>query len=286
VPKQASEFDRAANQEASGLRRTRWALLPLALAVVLYVLVAWSVAPGFYDGLAPNAPYNWLSPPPQETAGNKQPESGHQVITADRSGGVATNDGQAQLVLDSPAFTTTAQYVNVDLKAVASFPAPQGFRPETNVYQITSSAPLAKQATVLLRFSAQVSPPNAIYFVPENGSSWTPLGATNTAQPFYIGAKTSQLGYFVAGLAGTSASQAPGLSGPGASGGPGIVAIVIGLAIGAVLLASLPLLLAKRRGTARARARPRRPRPAVGEEQEARAVNRGGGKRSRKKRLR
>ncbi|MBJ7601550.1 MAG: hypothetical protein DLM67_09465 [Candidatus Nephthysia bennettiae] len=250
---------------------------------MLYVLAAWAVAPGFYDGFAPSSPYNWLSPPPAEAADNMPPESGHQAISGDHSGGVATNDGQAQLVFDVGAFSIGSQSVTIDLKPVAAFAAPQGFRPETNVYQITAAAPLARPTTVLLRFSTQVSAPSAIYFAAQGGS-WSPLGSTNTAQPFYIGAKTAQLGYFVGGLSGASASQAPGPGAASTGAGPGLE-IVAGVALASVLLIGIPLLLVRHGRSAR-RSRPKPAKPQVSTEAGERAVNRGGGKRSHKKRLR
>ena len=51
----------------------------IATAAAAYVLAAWAVAPGFYDGFTPPQPYNWVSPPPQVT-GNKAPKSGHLVV--------------------------------------------------------------------------------------------------------------------------------------------------------------------------------------------------------------
>src|SRR6266849_1442803 len=35
----------------------------LASAAVIYLLTAWMVAPGFYDGFTPQQPYNWVCPP-------------------------------------------------------------------------------------------------------------------------------------------------------------------------------------------------------------------------------
>ena len=37
----------------------------LALAAAGYAVAAWAVAPGFYDGIGPVQPYNWVSPPPE-----------------------------------------------------------------------------------------------------------------------------------------------------------------------------------------------------------------------------
>ena len=51
----------------------------LGIAVIGYLLAAWMVAPGFYDGFGPPQPYNWTCPPPQAGA-NSPPSSGHLVI--------------------------------------------------------------------------------------------------------------------------------------------------------------------------------------------------------------
>jgi len=77
----------------------------LAGAAATYVLAAWTVAPGFYDGFGPPQPYNWTCPPPQAGA-NQKPSSAHLEINV--IGGVSdansafTNDGQLQQ-LDAPS---------------------------------------------------------------------------------------------------------------------------------------------------------------------------------------
>src|SRR2546421_13126178 len=111
----------------------------LALCVVLYAIAAWSVAPGFYDGFAPNQPYQWVSPPPQDAFGNKQPKGIQHAIAADSGGSATTPDGQAQLFA-SPGALPAGQTVTVDIEPAATFPAAVGFLPETNVYRITATA--------------------------------------------------------------------------------------------------------------------------------------------------
>ena len=51
----------------------------LAAAAAAYLLAAWMVAPGFYDGFAPAQPYNWLCPP-FLVAANQPPKSGSLQI--------------------------------------------------------------------------------------------------------------------------------------------------------------------------------------------------------------
>jgi hypothetical protein len=59
------------------------ALLLLAAVATAYVLVAWSTEPGFFDGLAPQQPYRWVSPPPQSAPFNQPPAAIHQTVTAE-----------------------------------------------------------------------------------------------------------------------------------------------------------------------------------------------------------
>jgi hypothetical protein len=97
--------------------------------------------------------------------------------------------------------------------------------------------------------SSLVPSPDTIDVAPEAGGGWTSAGAANTGQPYAISVRTTRLGYFVA--AATDAS--PGQPAPG---GPGVLPVVVAVAIGLVLLAAVPLLLARRRPPRR---RPRKP---------------------------
>lgn len=51
----------------------------LAGAATIYVVAAWMVSPGFYDGISPVQPYNFVCPPPYVGA-NSPPGSGHLQI--------------------------------------------------------------------------------------------------------------------------------------------------------------------------------------------------------------
>ena len=83
----------------------------LAVAAAAYLIAAWMVAPGFYDGFAPPQPYNWTSPPPVAAPGNLPPQSGHLDIKV--IGGVSdansafTNDGQVVIGFLPGAFDVT-----------------------------------------------------------------------------------------------------------------------------------------------------------------------------------
>ena len=83
----------------------------LAAAVIVYMVAAWMVAPGFYDGFGPPLPYNWTCPPPQ-AGSNQKPSSGHVDIKV--IGGVSdansvfTNDSQIVLGFLPGAFDAAA----------------------------------------------------------------------------------------------------------------------------------------------------------------------------------
>ena len=224
----------------------------LAAAVVAYVLAAWAVAPGFYDGIAPPQPYRWVSPPPQLRNGNQQPLSGHQAVKVGSDGKVDpgtvfTQDGQAAIAFTPAAFVTPADHspVALDLKPQPVFPDPGGTHLSTNVYCVTSSSPLAagQQVLVTLQYSDQLPAPSDVYGYQGDGP-WQKIGSTGTAAPFYISARSGTLGCFAGGYPANARQAAQG---PRVSGGQA-VPIVVALAILAVVLAGIPLAVLRRRG--------------------------------------
>jgi hypothetical protein len=262
----------------SAVARARIPLL-LSAAVVLYCIAAWSVAPGFYDGLAPNQPYQWVSPPAQEAAGNKQPQGLHQVALGGKAASAATQDGQAQLYIDPGTFPS-GQSVTIDIKPTATYPPVSGFIAKTNVYLITASAPLNGPVSLFLRYSTQVVPvPTAIYGSPQAGGAWSSAGTPQTTQPYFVSVRTSQLGYFVAG----APASAPGSSGGNAPGGGSPLPVIAAVAIGLTVLAGVPLLL-DRRNRGRRRVRAVRPQTPAGAKPSDAPAKRGGGARRRKRR--
>ncbi|MDQ6899625.1 MAG: hypothetical protein M3072_08970 [Candidatus Dormibacteraeota bacterium] len=266
----------------------RRAIVLLALAVVAYTLAAWSTAPGFYDGFAPTAPYNWLSPPAQFQAGNQSPSSGHMVIKVSNGAtpeiGVATDDGQAQLVLPAAAFqvsATTAQ-VTVDIRPAAQFPAPTAFQTTTNVYLISASAPLAKPAQVQLRYSHQVAPPTNIYSVPAGATTWARLPLQPTSAQYFVSVSTPTFGYFVAGIATATAGAGAQGQGSASSEGTPVLALLIGAAVVLGLLLALPTLILKLRRRPSRKPRKRPARVSVPPSGQAEAPNKGGSRRRRR----
>jgi hypothetical protein len=229
----------------AGIRPRR--LILLAAAVVAYVLAAWAVVPGFFDGIAPPAPYRFVSPPPALRATNQPPLSGHATVRADAQGltepgNVYTQDSQASIAFLPGTFAapTAGSSVTVDVTPQTAFPAPSGFRLATNVYCITASTALVagKDPLVTLQYSSQVLAPSDVYeYAP--GGTWQKIGSIGSAAPYYIAARATTLGCFGAGyVPGTTSPSGAGTSLP----------IIAGLAVAVVVLAAVPLLVLRRRG--------------------------------------
>jgi hypothetical protein len=218
-------------------------VLLLAAAAAAYLLAAWAVAPGFYDGFTPPQPYNWVSPPPQIT-GNQPPRPGHadiKVINGVTDANSAfTKDGQIVIGFLPGSFSVTGNTsVSVDITPEATFPTPTGLHFATNVYLITASAPLAMAATLDLRYSDLVPAPSDVYFAPAGGGAWKSIGSSQQAQTFTINTSTRQLGYFAAGYP-ANATRAPGSSNQ-------LLPIAVAILIVGVLIAGIPLAVLRRR---------------------------------------
>ena len=218
----------------------------LAAAVATYMVAAWMVAPGFYDGFGPPQPYNWTCPPPQAGA-NLKPSAGHLDIKV--VGGVSdansafTLDGQVVIGFLPGAFDATGKTtISVDITPLSTCPKPSGIQFVTNVYQITATAPLRTAATLLLRYSNLEPAPSDVYFADDPAGAWKSIGAQQQSQPFTIVTKTSSFGYFAAGY--PSASPPPGVL---TVGGGQVLPIVVAAIIVLVVLAGVPLAIMRRR---------------------------------------
>ena len=218
----------------------------LAAAVVAYMVAAWMVAPGFYDGFGPPQAYDWTCPPPQAGA-NTKPSSGHMQIAV--IGGVSdansafTDDGQIVLGFLPGAFDATGTTaISVDLAPLGTCPQPPGITFVTNVYHFTAGAPLVKPANMVLRYSNLEPAPSDVYFATDPGGPWKSIGANLQVQPFTVETTTKEFGYFGAGY--PSASPAPGAV---SVGGGQVLPIVVAALIVLVVLAGLPLAVMRRR---------------------------------------
>lgn len=217
----------------------------LVLAAIAYIVAAWSVAPGFYDGFVPPQPYNYVCPPPQAGA-NSQPSSGHltiKVINGSSDPNSAfTDDGQLVIGFLPGAFDVTGKSsINVTVTPVSPCPQPSGLRFVTNTYLITADAPLVKSSNLVLRYSNLSQDPSYIYRAATVNGPWTKLAVPQQqAQLWTVSTQTDQLGYFAGGFPSSAISTSTTSS-------QEIVPIVVAVLIVAVLLAGVPLTVMRRR---------------------------------------
>lgn len=221
----------------------------LAAAAAFYLVAAWMVAPGFYDGFAPPQPYNFVCPPPQAGA-NLAPTSGHLVIKVingvSDANSAFTDDGQVVIGFLPGAFDVTDKTsVTVDIKPITPCPNPSGLHFSTNTYAITADAPLVKASTLVLRYSNLVVDPSFVYRADSPDGPWTNIGASAQAQIWTIDTKADKLGYFAAGFPSNSVSKG------GGGGSTQILPVTIAVLIVAVLVAGIPLTILRRRQAAR-----------------------------------
>ena len=217
----------------------------LALAAIAYLIAAWSVAPGFYDGFAPPQPYNFVCPPPQAGA-NSPPTTGHLVIKVingvSDANSAFTDDGQIVIGFLPGAFDVTGKtQITVDIAPVSPCPNPPGLHFSTNTYHITADAPLIKSVTLVLRYSNLQLDPSAVYRADSADGPWTNIGAASQAQVYTIDTKTDKLGYFAAGYPSGSVSKG------GSAGGNQLLPVTIAVLIVLVLVGGVPLTILRRR---------------------------------------
>ena len=217
----------------------------LVLAAIAYIVAAWSVAPGFYDGFAPPQAYNFVCPPAQAGA-NAQPSSGHlniKIINGSSDPNSAfTDDGQVVIGFLPGAFDVTGKSsVNVTITPVKPCPNPAGLRFVTNTYLITADAPLVKSSNLVLRYSNVAQDPSYIYKAKGVDGPWTQLKAAQQAQLWTVATQTDQLGYFSGGFPSSAISTG------GSSNQQQILPIIVAVLIVAVLVAGLPLTVMRRR---------------------------------------
>ena len=215
------------------------------MAAIAYIVAAWSVAPGFYDGFAPPQAYNFVCPPPQAGA-NAKPTSGHlniKIINGSSDPNSAfTDDGQLVIGFLPGAFDVTGKSsVNVTITPVSPCPNPSGLRFVTNTYLITADAPLVKSSNLVMRYSNVTQDPSYMYRATSVDGPWTKLDVQQQAQLWTISTQTDELGYFSAGFPSNAISTSSDSS------NQQIVQIIVAGLIVAVLLAGVPLAVMRRR---------------------------------------
>jgi hypothetical protein len=160
-----------------------------------------------FDGLAPPAAYNWVSPPPGQQ-NQASPTGASEKLPLKPAGtdeiSVATSDGQATLILPAGAFARHGKDADVRVDIAPLDPARYGSPPQRlayqgNAYSIkatyepgNTTAELALGATMLLTY-----PTNATKILRRSGSAWSQLATTDVAASLQVFARTKQLGVFV-----------------------------------------------------------------------------------------
>jgi len=218
----------------------------LAVAAATYLLAAWMVAPGFYDGFGPPQAYNWTCPPPQAGA-NIKPKSGHleiKVINGKSDANSAfTDDGQIVIGFLPGAFDTTGRTtITVDITPRATRPQPPGLKSVTDVYQITATPPRVTPPNPPIRSPTREPQPPDVSRPGDPEGAWHSMGHASTAPPFTIITTTTKLGYFAAGY-----KQSSPASGAVVVGGGQVLPIIVAILIVVVVLAGLPLAMMRRR---------------------------------------
>lgn len=219
----------------------------LALAAVLYVTAAWAVIPGFYDGIAPPQPYNFVCPPAIAGATSGTPSPGHLVIKVingvSDANSAFTDDGQVVIGFLPGSFDVTGKtQITVDIKPVSPCPKPGGLHFSTNAYQVTADAPLVKTVTIVMRYSNLVVNPSFVYRADSPDGPWTNIGSSAQAQIWTIDTKTDRLGYFAAGYPSNAVQN-----GGGGGSSTQLLPIVIAGLIVLVLVGGVPLTILRRR---------------------------------------
>jgi hypothetical protein len=217
----------------------------IAAAAGVYLVAAWMVAPGFYDGIAPQQPYNWVCPPPVAGANSGiKAASGHLVIKVidgiSDPNSAFSDDGQVVVGFLPGAFDAAGKtQITVDITPVSPCPNSADLHFATNVYRITADAKLVMKANLVMRYSNLVPAPSFVYRAADPNGPWTSIGGQE-GQPLTIQATTSELDYFAAGYP----ANAIGKSGSGTG---QLLPIAAAVLIVVVLVAGIPLAVLRRR---------------------------------------
>lgn len=226
----------------------------LSTAVFVYLLAAWLVPPGFFDGFNPPCDYIWSSPPPQAPTQNLRPKGGHLTVQVTNGvseaasiwtddteviGGVSTSCPQLVVGFVPGAFASgSAASVSVDIAPDSTLSTGTGLKFVTNVYRVTADAPLVKPASIELFYSNLMPPPSFVYLSAGAGQPWKSIGGQN-GQPYTFVTISNELGYFAAGYPTGSSGSSQSTS--------RLVPILVAGLIAAVLAAGIPLSIVRRR---------------------------------------
>lgn len=194
------------------MKRALWGVAAIAVYVTAAALVAGSgrvIPRPLYDGLAPAAPYRYVSPPPDLAADNEQPLPGEGKVDfakgRSQPTSISTGDGQLQLVVQIETFAAEKDEKAIDVTITPLAPPPPvdvggGLRVEGNAYRIEAAyaksgdaAPVQREVTVVLRY-----PHNGTEIVRRTSASWTRLKSQVSVGSLQLFAATDDIGVFAA----------------------------------------------------------------------------------------
>lgn len=179
----------------------------IVLGLVLVMLLHWQqrAGPPLYDGLPlPQAPYRYVSPPPNLKSSNEPPLSGEKVLPIRdgrvSAGTVATGDNQAVAFFATGSLQagSDAQSVKVRIEPDPSAPpAPAETVIHGNVYRIVAvGQPGGAPARVAKAFHATLRYPPGPFQELQfyDGTAWRPLPTRLDPANPYATAVLSELG--------------------------------------------------------------------------------------------
>jgi hypothetical protein len=162
-----------------------------------------------YDGLAPPAPYRYVSPPPDLADENEPPARAVGTLELEAEGSrartVATADGQMLVVFPDGAVRARGGEDTVDVKITPVDPGrlstpPEGLRFSGNAYRVEArymksraTVELASPATMVLRYATHAS-----VVLRLDGRAWRRIETESAQASLQLFAESTELGAFAA----------------------------------------------------------------------------------------
>ena len=213
------------------------------------------------DGLAPIAPYRWVSPPPDLADGNQPPAAGSFdiALTAQGSepGVFITTDNQVTLVLDRGAFPARGDDRSVRLTVTPLDPATLGPMPGEltafgNALELHAayqpSGKALRRVTGSIRFILVYPTTQTLHATTHellrspDGETWTILPSRDAPGFQQLEARVEKTGYLV--VAGELSPNPVSVTPPGNGTDPLVVVLLV--AAGAAMLVGAALLVRSR----------------------------------------
>jgi hypothetical protein len=219
-----------------------------AVVLALYVLVSLAtlalshqhVRP-LFEGIGPNAPYQWVNPPKAFAATNVTPHPTETDIPLGPSGipQAGATSSESQLLLNLPAAAiparagaTTVHVRITPLDPGKLGPAPAGLKPDGNAYRVDLTyrpgnepiTTLAKPGNIIM----VLPDPGVTLLFSTDGLAWERLPTQQVGGPANLGSTFSRPGVYLG-------AEPPGSSPSKSSGGNGgvitVAAITVALAL-------------------------------------------------------